>query len=315
MRKEPKTIAVKIIQGNYGDGWTDLCEYDANDNKTLKTDFKTYVKNETNAQHRIITRRVPNPKYVKKILSVDWDYFQNVSADTLRNCYPDGYDAPTDISEMTWGAHYAEKGDDIEKVSLSNEYNTLRDILARQRRTTPVMVANSHAHIYNFIAKYTGAHEQVNIVNVDMHHDIANGNTQLDCGNWIQHIIKRNNLSKQNLKWIHNPVSFEAYTLGTDCDNAAICTINDIDGGTSLDAIKNEKYDLIFIARSDQWSPPHLDDYFSDVVDNIAAHFKTVTIEQSVCKPRKQYEQVRDMIAKKISAAKNETASSANAVT
>lgn len=30
----------------------------------------------------------------RRILSIDFDYFQDVSRDTLLECYPDGYDLP-----------------------------------------------------------------------------------------------------------------------------------------------------------------------------------------------------------------------------
>ena len=68
MKKVPKTIPVKVLQGNYGYGWDDLIEYDAKDTKEMKElrdDFKTYRENEPNALHRIISRRISNPKYIE----------------------------------------------------------------------------------------------------------------------------------------------------------------------------------------------------------------------------------------------------------
>lgn len=64
MITNPKTIAVKIIQANYGYGWDDLGEYGMDEQKRLKTDYKAYCENEPKDPHRIITRRVPNPKYI-----------------------------------------------------------------------------------------------------------------------------------------------------------------------------------------------------------------------------------------------------------
>lgn len=66
MITNPKTVAVKVIQANYGYGWDDLCEYgiDTAERKRLKNDYKAYVDNEPKYAHRIINRRVPNPKYV-----------------------------------------------------------------------------------------------------------------------------------------------------------------------------------------------------------------------------------------------------------
>jgi hypothetical protein len=66
MMRTPKTIEVKVLQGNYGYGWDDLVEYNpkiAKDMKELKDDFKAYRENERGYGHRIITRRIPNPEY------------------------------------------------------------------------------------------------------------------------------------------------------------------------------------------------------------------------------------------------------------
>lgn len=42
-----------------------------------------------------------------KVLSIDFDYFQNVNADTIRSCYPDGIDLPTELSTIVWSGYYA----------------------------------------------------------------------------------------------------------------------------------------------------------------------------------------------------------------
>lgn len=58
-----KTREVKVLQGNYGYGWDDLCEYDAKNKtqmKELRDDVKVYRENEPHALHRVITRRVAN---------------------------------------------------------------------------------------------------------------------------------------------------------------------------------------------------------------------------------------------------------------
>ena len=64
--KIPKTKSVKVLQGNYGYGWDDLCEYpdDVSSAKERKDDLKAYKENEPGVSFRIITRRVNNPDYV-----------------------------------------------------------------------------------------------------------------------------------------------------------------------------------------------------------------------------------------------------------
>lgn len=69
MAKTPKTKLVKVLQGNYGCGWEDLCQYDPKDDnqmKELRDDKKAYKENEVSVPHRVIERRIPNPEYKKE---------------------------------------------------------------------------------------------------------------------------------------------------------------------------------------------------------------------------------------------------------
>lgn len=52
---------IKVLQGNYGDGWCDLIEYaEGTPMSERKADLKCYRENERNASHRIIDRRELN---------------------------------------------------------------------------------------------------------------------------------------------------------------------------------------------------------------------------------------------------------------
>ena len=48
---------VKVIQGNYGYGWEDVCEYDKQEFSTVKNDLKGYRLSNTGV-YRVIDRRV-----------------------------------------------------------------------------------------------------------------------------------------------------------------------------------------------------------------------------------------------------------------
>lgn len=61
-----RTKEVKVLQGNWGSGWDDLCEYDKYDNGECKADLKAYMENDPTARYRVIFRRVPNKDYVEK---------------------------------------------------------------------------------------------------------------------------------------------------------------------------------------------------------------------------------------------------------
>ena len=55
-----KTREVKILQGNYGYGWDDLCQYEKHDYGEIKSDLRVYRENERQYAHRVITRRIKN---------------------------------------------------------------------------------------------------------------------------------------------------------------------------------------------------------------------------------------------------------------
>ena len=58
-----KTKQVSVLQGNYGYGWEDLCQYDSTNSRECKDDLKAYYENEPGVPFRVIYRRVPNPDY------------------------------------------------------------------------------------------------------------------------------------------------------------------------------------------------------------------------------------------------------------
>lgn len=223
-----------------------------------------------------------------KVLSIDWDYFQNVSSDVLRD-YPDGIDRSTELSELIWGIRYAQRDFAKEVAILENEYNTLIQLLLMQDKGCPVMIANSHKHIYRFITEHCDG--EIALVNIDMHHDILNDNPALDCGNWIGALFKEKCLKFQNFRWVYNPVSLKMYGIkdGSSEEDKTLREISQKIGLSSISEIPNKKFDMIFLARSDIWSPPHLDEYFSELVSLMCRHFTEVIAEQGIEIPRKEY--------------------------
>ena len=109
-----------------------------------------------------------------KVLSIDFDYFQNVDADTIRSCYPDGIDLPTELSTIVWSGYYANDRtrNKLSSVTILNdELNLLRKLLTSKdnfRVSTPVLIANSHVHIYDFIHEYMDEYDATNVTYSDI---------------------------------------------------------------------------------------------------------------------------------------------------
>ena len=57
--KQNKYCYVKVIQGNFGYGWEDVCEYDKQEFATVKNDLKEYRASNTGV-YRVIDRRILN---------------------------------------------------------------------------------------------------------------------------------------------------------------------------------------------------------------------------------------------------------------
>lgn len=211
-----------------------------------------------------------------RVLSIDFDYFQLATEEQF-NRYPSGIDRTTEEAKQVWSETYSENRDlyDIKPNEL--ELRKLTNILKDQNKDIPVMIANSHKNIYDFIHENVSIDEKLSIINIDTHHDFFSDNPGLDCGNWLRFITEE---YKAGFIWISNRVSAEIY--GFDRQNDYSKKLLPV----TLDCIKNKKFDLIFLCRSDTWTPPHLDKYFSDICDLILHHFEHVDIEKGIEKPR-----------------------------
>lgn len=214
-----------------------------------------------------------------RILSIDFDLFQIVDADTVITRYPDGRDLPTGLSSLVWQSHYISNEEEIKNVGINtNMIDELKQLILKS--TTHIlpdaMICNSHKHIYNFIHSKLDEsnYEQLAIDHLDMHHDLFNENTELDCGNWLSFL---KNEMETNITWVANPISKEVYGL----DKPGFEGIR-----TDLSDIKKHTWDIIFLCRSDNWLPPHLDPYFTDLAEFVIDNTSSCKYERDILKPR-----------------------------
>ena len=214
-----------------------------------------------------------------KILSIDFDFFQDTDIDTLRYGYPEGIDLSTGLSKIVWAGKYSTKhkyGEKIKSVKINIPlFNQIIDILNNQNCNIPVLIAQSHVSIYDFIHENMKDKDKLDIVNIDLHHDILNDNDELDCGNWICHIVS--DFPNTNVQWITRKVSLECYGMNSN---------RNIPARFDFDKIQNECFDAIFLCRSDAWVPPHLDDYFDEMIDFCTDKFNNVIGQKEVLTPR-----------------------------
>lgn len=190
-----------------------------------------------------------------RILSIDFDYFQTVSEETVKYNYPDGHDLPPVVSASCWSGHYGDKDYPVEDVTINQtELSLLKDLLKDQKRVKEVMITLSHVSVYDFIASVMKEGEVLKLTNLDMHHDMFNNNKEVDCGNWVSHITEQ---YPTELKWVVNPISESLYGLNDNRFKPLLLH--------SVADLKSSQYDYVFLCRSDQWLPPHLDKDFTDL--------------------------------------------------
>lgn len=213
------------------------------------------------------------------VLSIDFDYFQEIPRDTLP-AFPDGIDLPLQLSNLVWASRYMCYAEQFQKVLFDKEnFSLLKEILAKQSSNTPVIIASSHKEAYKFIHYINGNRKdgRVSLTNVDLHHDLDNGNKELDCGNWIGFLLKEHLL--YNFTWVTKPLSQQVYGLSDD-------DMNGFHAHFDLSKISNTKFDAIFICKSNPWVLPDFDPYFTELVELCKKHFQTPDIESEIKKIR-----------------------------
>ena len=207
---------------------------------------------------------------MKRILSIDWDYFINATATQRCLLFPDGGNENISyyLQDFIWNSHYRSfAGIKLKSIGiLKDDYFTIQDVLRKFACRYPrcfdsnpnrgVLVTVSHRWIYDFVMQHTTKKERFEIYNVDFHHDMYDLRTkdeEVNCGNWVNCLKKK----RHNMKyfWIPREDS-EDTVLGGEpvpCEKKSLKDLKDLD------------FDFVFICRSDCWSPPHLDKYFEDL--------------------------------------------------
>lgn len=217
-----------------------------------------------------------------KVLSIDFDFFQNTTKELIKNFYPDGIDLSPSISEIVWASKYCNnpfsKDNDDEQtlfdVTINQElFSDIKSILLNQDFDTNCFICQSHVSLYHILKDLDLSNKNTEIYNLDFHHDLFNDNSNIDCGNWLG---KFKDVNKNTfISWYTRETALECYNFNqNELDNVRIYT--------NIKYLLDTKFDLIFLCRSDAWTPPHLDIYFDELVSTCKSVFKVTSIDKSM---------------------------------
>jgi len=236
-----------------------------------------------------------------RILSIDWDYFINATMDEKVDMFPDAGTErfSIDLSNFIWASRYSnailhKKRDSKNKLltdfSVISDYQKLRKFLRNlsfKNPYTPIIIAESHYVMYPLVHENFEEND-VEIVNVDFHHDLYKSTTEVNCGNWLSTLKEEGIVTK--ITWIKR----EDSDINDEYDNKTDVFISD-----SFDSILYEDYDIIFICRSNAWSPPHIDKKFISLITLIEKYFHCCKCEDKRVK-KDRYKQIKVQIESEV---------------
>ena len=190
--------------------------------------------------------------FMLRVLSVDWDYFIDADAVKRGSLFPDipNEKLAYSLQNMIWASRYSDVGGDaMSRIGLLPVLDTfLKDV---PRKIPYVFVVNSHRYAYDFIIDLMRKQKrrELCLTNLDFHHDTWSNKTGVDCGNWLRKLMDKYN---GRYTWVGHADSGQ-----TERDKRLFFTPNYKDA-----LVKDIKWDVLFVCRSDMWSPPHLDKAF-----------------------------------------------------
>ncbi|NLW23273.1 MAG: hypothetical protein GXY88_08505 [Tissierellia bacterium] len=194
------------------------------------------------------------------VLSIDFDYFIDVSAKERDRYFPTGSDSiPKDKLKSMWKDRYL-KYPKLKEVGLIDDYyklvNFLRLLYVEEAKCYR---SDSHKDIMKILEKIPW-NIGIKLVNIDFHHDYyhfyLDGN-RLNCGNWLRRFIEKR--PDTEVIWIRRE---DSQILSLEGEFPFKHT-------TDIESIFHDKYHYVFICRSPEWSPPHLSKYYEELASVI----------------------------------------------
>lgn len=191
---------------------------------------------------------------MKRILSIDFDYFIDTDINTRNEKFPDGSDNHlTDDAIQDMWFYFYNKHPEIHNIGVTESFFNIQYFLSKLEKGR-VLVAESHADIIKVLVDTDILKEELEVINIDFHHDTyITGGNNFDCANWVRHLMTSK--PDTNFTWVKREDS-EVYSLeGVFPYKSTEDYINTI----------TKEYDYIFLCFSPEWTPPHLRPYFKEL--------------------------------------------------
>ena len=148
------------------------------------------------------------------------------------------------------------------KADLSH-YNYLLCLLDKViTKETDIYVAYNHKMIIDFLSNTN----DVNIINIDHHHDLSyclDKDNKDNCANWAERLFKNGKM--KNYIWaknINSQLPIDDIQEKLKSYNYIIADFNELKG-----RIINMKFDKVFLCMSPEWVPPYYQQLFYGILD------------------------------------------------
>lgn len=186
-----------------------------------------------------------------KILSIDFDYFIKATIEERNTKFPNGLDeAPKELLEQMWREAYMIHPE-IKDIGVVPSYDFMCYFLSH-RNFDKVLIADSHKEIKQLIDQVP-KNTPLEVYNIDFHHDMYHYFTSGDecnCGNWARKLLIEDRFYNSDYTWIKRQDS-DVMTLGGEVPCRKKTYLKT--------ALRGIKFDYVFICKSPEWTPPHLD--------------------------------------------------------
>lgn len=188
------------------------------------------------------------------ILSIDFDYFVDTSLDVRNNIFHNGYDEATEEElKNMWNSVYVNHPQ-VQDIGVTYDYPIIKDLIKSIKGD--FLISPTHKDIKQLLDKIP-LDVQINIVNVDFHHDMYcyYKGDDYNCSTWLRRLVE--DRPNTNAVWCRRE----------DSDTRVLWGEVDIPHHIGLDVILHSKFDMCFICESPEWTPPHLHSHYEELVE------------------------------------------------